>query len=132
VPPTKGTPGAVGGAMTAASHGHDGQLAGHAEQRAVQLSEGPVADQLRLTIRLERDVVRNLGAYLEYGPLSVRRAAFETVERLHAEHPRWPALEHLSSEASVLESDAELRRDLQRLSPNRSRPEQPDQSANTK
>jgi hypothetical protein len=137
VAPSTAASAAVARATAAAAHTHEQPLAGHAEQRALQLSEGPVAEQLMRAKRLERDVIRNLGAYLEYGPLPVRRAAFDTVKRLHAEHPRWPALGHLLSEATVLEADADLKRDLQQLSSNGSRRplddrQEPDQSAETK
>lgn len=108
--------------------------AGHGEQREVKLDESPVSRQLEVAIRLERDVIRNLGAYLEYGPLSVRRAAFDSSKELHAQHPRWPALDRLLSEASVLESDAALKRDLQGLSASGAPPKRPAdaQSAETK
>jgi hypothetical protein len=88
---------------------------------------------LAVTVRLERDVLRNLGAYLEYGPLPVRRTAFDTVKQLGAAHPRWPALDRLRREAYVLESDAELKRGLHELSPS-SVPQGggPNQSAETK
>jgi len=115
VAPAPPASGAVTGALTAAAHAHDREHAAHAEQRAVQLSEGPVARELELAIRLERDVIRNLGAYLEYGPLPVRRAAFSTSKALQAQHPRWPAHTRLLSEASVLESDAALKAELREL-----------------
>ena len=126
--------GAVNRALAAATHAHEQQHAAHAEQRAVQLSEGPVARELELAMRLERDVLRNLGAYLEYGPLAVRRAAFGTTKDLHAQHPRWPALARLLSEASVLESDAALKAGLLELAATGApqRPPAADQSAGTK
>lgn len=129
-PPTSG---AVTGAL-ATAHAHERQHAAHAEQRAVQLSEGPVARELEVAMRLERDVVRNLGAYLEYGPLAVRRAAFAATKDLQAQHPRWPALARLLSEASVLESDAALKRDLEELAATGApqKPPAADQSAGTK
>jgi hypothetical protein len=68
------------------------------------------------TIHLERDVVRHLGAYLEYDALPVRRAAFETVKRLRNEHPQWPLLDRLLREAALLEADPELKRQLQEFS----------------
>jgi len=126
-------PGAVASALAAASHAHQGERAPHAEERAVQLSESPISQQLSLTMRLERDVIRNLGAYLEYGSLPVRRAAFESVKSLHAQRPRWPALDHLLRESAVLETDDALRRDLQQLSAGGALSKrQPDHSAETK
>ena len=100
----------------------------------MELREGPIQRQLEVVMRLERDVIRNLGAYLEYAPLPTRRAAFDTVKALGAQHPRWPALAHLLNEAAVLETDANLKRDLQQLSESSARPgkEKPDQSAATK
>jgi len=67
-------------------------------------------------VHLERDAVRNIGAYLEYAELPVRRSAFDTVKRLRNEHPQWPLLEHLLHEAALLESDPALKRDLQEFS----------------
>ena len=134
VTPAPPVSGAVSGPLAAAAHAHQQQPAAHAEQRAVQLSEGPVSRELELAMRLERDVIRNLGAYLEYGSLPVRRAAFGASKDLHAQHPRWPALARLLSEASVLESDAALKRDLRELvaSGAPQRPTAADQSAETK
>ncbi len=42
---------------------------GASEQHALELRDGPVSQLLGLTIVFERDLIRNLGAYLEYGPL---------------------------------------------------------------
>jgi hypothetical protein len=119
--------GAVPGALSAVSHAHGKQHVGHAEQRAIEQGEGRVSQQLALATRLERDVIRNIGAYLEYGPLPVRRAAFTTVEHLRAEHPRWASLDHLLREASVLEVNEDLKRDLRRLTGEGSRsPQKPE------
>jgi hypothetical protein len=125
--------GAVTGPLPAA-HAHEQQHAAHAEQRAVQLSEGPVSRELEVAVRLERDLIRNLGAYLEYGPLVVRRAAFAASKDLHAQHPRWPALARLLSEASVLESDGALKLELRELAATGApqKPAAADQSAETK
>jgi len=112
----------------ARAHGH--QHGSPAEQRAMELREGPIQRQLEVVMRLERDVLRNLGAYLEYAPLPTRQAAFATAKALRVQHPRWPALAHLLNEAAVLETDANLKRDLQQLSESGSRPA--DQSAATK
>lgn len=134
VAPAPPASGAVTGRLTAAVHPPDRKHAGHAEQRAVQLKEGPVSRALELATRLERDVIRNLGAYLEYGPLSVRRAAFDTSKALHAQRPRWPALARLLSEASVLESDGALKGELRQLAASNATQRAPvgDQSAGTK
>jgi hypothetical protein len=131
VAPAPPASGAVTGPLAAITRAHDHQ---HAEQPALKLSESPVSRQLETTIRLERDVVRNLGAYLEYAPLSVRRLAFDSVKDLHAQHPRWPALDHLVSEAAVLERDPVLERDLQEIAAKESsqRRSGADQSAETK
>lgn len=100
--------------------------ASHDEQRAFELSDGPVARLMSTTIHLERDAVRNLGAYLEYAELPVRRAAFETVKRLRNEHPQWPALDRLLREATLLEADPDLKRELREFAasglPERSHP----------
>ena len=81
-------------------------------EHTVQLREGPVSQLMSETIRLEREVMRNLGAYLEYAELPVRRAAFETVKRLRNEHPQWPLIEAQLREAALLESDPALKREL--------------------
>jgi len=131
--PSPSASGAIAGALAAATRAHDGQHALHAEQRAVVLNESPIAQRLLVSMRLEGDVIRNLGAYLEYGPLPVRRAAFNTVEQLRAEHPRWPALDHLLREAVVLESDPTLKGQLRQLSASGAPPGAPPaQSAGTK
>ena len=78
-------------------------------QPALKLAESPAGKFLPVVLRLERDTLRNLGAYLEYAPLPVRRMAFDTVKRLRDTHPQWPLLDHLIREAALLESDAELK-----------------------
>jgi len=111
-----------------AAHARAHQGSAKQEQHALELSDGPVARLLDSSIHLEHDVLRNLGAYLEYGPLPVRRAAFDTVKRLRAEHPKWAQLDHLLRDAAVLETDRDLKRDLAELSvsglPERGRPAQ--------
>jgi hypothetical protein len=106
---------------------------GHPEPHGLALRDGPISELLAVTLRSQRDAIRELGAYLEYGPLPIRRTAFAAVERLHAEHPKWPLLDHLLQEAALLESDGALKRDLQRLSErNLRRDGRPAQSAETK
>ena len=67
------------------------------------------------TVRLERDVMRNLFAYLEYAELPVRRAAYETVKGLRAAHPQWQLLDSKLHEAALLEADPELKTQLRGL-----------------
>ncbi len=133
VAPAASTSSAAAGAPTKLSQPRKGPGSAHAERRAVELRDGPVSQLTAVTIRLERDVIRNLGAYLEYGPLPVRRAAFDTVKRLQVTHPKWPSLEHLLQEAALLELDGDLKRDLRQLSAG-SLPQgdRPAQSAGTK
>jgi hypothetical protein len=85
----------------------------HDAARSFELTDSPVARLLTKTSQLERDVVRNIAAYLEYAPLPVRRSAFVTVQRLRSEHPGWPLVLHLLREAWLLESDGDLKRELQ-------------------
>ena len=47
--------------------------------------------------------------------LSVRRAAFDTVKRLQAEHTQWASLNRVLREASVLETDPSLKQSLKEL-----------------
>jgi hypothetical protein len=88
----------------------------HQEHPAVELQEGPAADLLGVVLRLERDSLRNLGAYLEYAPLSDRRAAFEAVKQLRQTRPQWQPLDKLIREAMLLESDPALKQELSELS----------------
>jgi hypothetical protein len=92
-----------------------GPLAPHDHQRALELGDSPSAQFLPVALRLERDALRNLGAYLEYAPLDLRRSAFETVKRLNDTHPQWPLLDHLIREAALLESDPDLKQALLQL-----------------
>jgi hypothetical protein len=85
------------------------------EQHALELGDSPVGKFLPVALRLERDTLRNLGAYLEYAPLDVRRAALDTVKRLRDTHPQWALLDHLIREAALLESDPEQKRLLREL-----------------
>jgi hypothetical protein len=90
-------------------------LAPQQEQHALELGDSPVGKFLPVVLRLERDALRNLGAYLEYAPLDVRRAALDTVKRLRDTHPQWALLDNLVREASLLESDPEQKRLLKEL-----------------
>ncbi len=114
--PTASAASAAAGAPAVVPRPRNGPGSAHPEQRALELGEGPVSQLTTVTIHLERDVIRNLGAYLEYGPLPVRRAAFDAVKRLRVQHPQWPLLDHLLGDAAVLESDGDLKRDLRELS----------------
>ena len=91
-------------------------LRDHAQRGTFELSDGPVSRLMGQSVHLERDLVRNIGAYLEYGPLPNRRAAFETVKHLRDEHPQWPLVTQLLREAALLESDADLKQKLQEFS----------------
>jgi hypothetical protein len=71
----------------------------------LELSESPVGRFLPVVLRLQRDALRNVGAYLEYAPLAARRAAFDSVKQLHVTHPQWALLDHVIREAALLESD---------------------------
>lgn len=131
--PVPSAAGAAAAGSALPSHVRKEQHADHHEQHALELGDGPVSKLLERSLQLERDVIRNLGAYLEYGPLPVRRAAFDALKRLRAVHPDWPALDRLLREAVVLEPDADLQRDLRQLSASgRSQSGRPAQSAGTK
>ncbi len=129
---TTGDAGTAGGGhpvSNSTSSKRDPRVAGH-EPQALELVESPATHFMNLALRLERDSVRDLGAYLEYAPLGVRRAAFETVKGLRAVHPQWPLLDHLIREASLLEADSDLKRSLTELAasglPRGRRPQPPD------
>lgn len=124
--------GAVAGATAALARSRRERHSGHAEGRALELREGPVAQLMTSTMRVERDVLRALGAYLEYAPLPVRRAAFDSVKRLREEHPQWPQLDRLLREATVLESDAELKQKLSAAAESGLPRRRPGQSPETK
>lgn len=131
--PSPSASASVSEALAAHAHARQGpQGSAKQEQHALELSDGPVARLLELSIHLEHDVLRNLGAYLEYGPLPMRRAAFDTVKRLRAEHPKWARLDHLLRDAAVLETDRDLKRDLAELSASGLPERRPAQSAATK
>jgi hypothetical protein len=63
-------------------------------------------------VRIERDVMRALAAYLDYAELPVRRSAFEAVKRLREQHPQWPLLDETIREARLLERDPDLKQAL--------------------
>ncbi len=84
-------------------------------ERKLELSDGPVTRLMSSTVRLERDVVRTIGAYLEYAELPVRRDALATVKGLREQHPQWPLLNQTIREAWLLERDPELKRALGEL-----------------
>ncbi len=90
-------------------------LAPQREQLELKLDESPAGKFLPVVLRLERDTLRNLAAYLEYAPLEARRAALGTVKQLRDTHPQWPLLDHLIREAALLESDPEQKRALREL-----------------
>jgi hypothetical protein len=104
---------ASSGARAVAGRPNREQEHGH---RTFELDDGPISQLMGTSVRLEREAVRNLGAYLEYAELPVRRSAFATVKRLHAQHPDWPLLAQLLREAALLESDPELKSQLGALS----------------
>jgi hypothetical protein len=85
------------------------------EQHALELTESPAGKFLPVVLRLERDALRNLGAYLEYAPLDARRAALVSVKQLRDTHPQWPLLDHLIREAALLETDPDQKRALREL-----------------
>jgi hypothetical protein len=85
------------------------------DREAFALGDGPVSKMMGETVHAERDVVRALGAYLEYAELPVRRTALVTVKNLRDARPQWPLLEHLLRESLLLESDPDLKHQLQQL-----------------
>ncbi len=92
-----------------------GSLALQKEQHALELTDSPAGKFLPVVLRLERDALRNLGAYLEYAPLDERRAAFVSVKELRETHPQWALLDRLIREAALLESDPDQKRALNEL-----------------
>jgi len=92
-----------------------GSLVPPQEQHALELSESPAGKFLSVAFRLERDALRNLGAYLEYAPLDQRRTALGSVKQLRDTHPQWPLLDHLIHEAALLESDPGQKHALREL-----------------
>ncbi|HEX7450696.1 MAG TPA: hypothetical protein VF294_00345, partial [Polyangiaceae bacterium] len=92
-----------------------GTLALPKEQHALELTDSPAGKFLPVVLRLERDSLRNLGAYLEYAPLDERRAALVSVKELRDTHPQWALLDRLIREAALLESDPDQKRALNEL-----------------
>lgn len=80
--------------------------------RPMEIVEGPISRLMESTVRLERDVMRELGAYLEYAEPPVRRKAFEIVKALQAQHPQWPLLKQTIREAKLLEREPDLKAQL--------------------
>jgi hypothetical protein len=85
------------------------------EHKVFRLNQSPLSHLLDNVARLERDVLRQFSAYLEYAPLSVRQASFDAAKKLVEEHPAWPTLTHTLREAAVLESDPDLKQKLSEL-----------------
>ena len=125
LPPAVATP-ASGAVGMASPRGKQNSMR---DRPKLKLSESPLTHLVQNAARLERDVLRNFAAYLEYAPLPVRQSAFDVAKRLAAEHPRWPTLSHTLREAAVLESDAALKQQLletaSRGLPPGPRPDQP-------
>jgi hypothetical protein len=92
-----------------------GALALPKEQHALLLTDSPAGKFLPVVLRLERDSLRNLGAYLEYAPLDERRAALVSVKQLRDTHPQWALLDRLIREAALLESEPDQKRALNEL-----------------
>lgn len=90
-------------------------FAAHQEHPAAELNEGPASQLLTAVLHLERDTLRNLGAYLEYAPLPDRRAAFSRIKQLRETRPQWQQLDKLIREAALLESDPDLKQELNAL-----------------
>ncbi|MEP7049852.1 MAG: hypothetical protein ABJB12_05840 [Pseudomonadota bacterium] len=90
-------------------------FAAHQEHPAIEQNDGPAAQFLAAVLRLERDTLRNLGAYLEYSSLTERRAALGVVKQLRETRPQWQQLDRLIREAMLLESDPSLKQELSEL-----------------
>jgi hypothetical protein len=112
--------------------GPSNRLREHGQRGAFVLNDGPISQAMATSVRLERDTLRNLGAYLEYAELPARRSAFATAKRLHEQHPEWPLLARLLREAALLETDPDLKSQLAALSasaqPSEAHPAQPGES----
>ncbi len=85
------------------------------DRRNLKLVEGPLGHLTQSSVQLERDVLRHFAAYLEYGSLEVRKSAFERAKQLSEQHPAWPALDRTLREASVLETEPDLKTQLASL-----------------
>jgi hypothetical protein len=81
----------------------------------LRLESGPLSGLIESTSRLEILTLRLLGAYLEYGPLALRKRAAAECARLLEVHSHFTALAHLLEEAAVLEADPELKARLRDL-----------------
>jgi hypothetical protein len=99
------------------------------ERSTLKLTESPTTRLVQSVARLEREVLRHFGAYLEYAPLPIRQSAYASAKTLQTEHPHWPGLNHLLREAAVLETDATLKQNLNELAslglPQGKSPDQP-------
>jgi len=84
-------------------------------RRTLKLADSPRSRLLNDAGKLEHEAMRHFAAYLEYAPLPVRRSAFERAKSLRAEHPSWSALGRVLREAAVLETDRDLKRELEQL-----------------
>jgi len=84
-------------------------------RRTLRISDSPLSRLVQNAAQLEHEALRNFAAYLEYAPLSLRRAALDRVKSLRAEHPQWAALARVVREAAVLETDASLKQNLDQL-----------------
>jgi hypothetical protein len=99
------------------------------DRSTLKLTESPTMRLVQTVSRLEREVLRNFGAYLEYAPLPVRQSAYAAAQTMQTAHPHWPGLNHLLREAAVLETDPALKQKLNELAslglPQGKRPAQP-------
>jgi hypothetical protein len=84
-------------------------------ERALTLEQSPLMLEAQSLSLLEREALRALGAYLEYGTPAARDVALAECRRLADAHPKFPALAHELQEASVLESDPARKAALEEL-----------------
>jgi hypothetical protein len=85
------------------------------EHAPVRVHDDPHAEVLAVYSRLETLTRRMLAAYLQFGPLKLRQRAFTELERLCREEPHAARLRDLTREAALVETDLELRKQLQGL-----------------
>ncbi|HEY2404395.1 MAG TPA: hypothetical protein VGI10_00225 [Polyangiaceae bacterium] len=84
-------------------------------ERALTLEQSPLLLEAQSLSLLERQALRTLGAYLEYGKPEARDVALAECRRLADAHPKFPALARELQEASVLESDPARKAALEEL-----------------